>query len=72
LATTSANRHGEEPITSAAALTREFGGDVAVVVDGGTCDGVPSTVVDMTGDVPRRIRAGAVPWIVIEKIALTG
>lgn len=72
LATTSANRHGEPPITSAVALAQEFGGDVAVVVDGGTCDGTPSTVVDMSGDVPRCIRAGAVPWIEIEKFSLPG
>jgi tRNA threonylcarbamoyl adenosine modification protein (Sua5/YciO/YrdC/YwlC family) len=61
LATTSANRHGRPPLTTAAAVVREFGPEV-VVVDGGTCDGMPSTVVDTTGDALRCLRVGAVPW----------
>jgi L-threonylcarbamoyladenylate synthase len=66
LATTSANRHGQPPITTAAALAEEFGGGIAVVVDGGTCAGAPSTVIDLTGDAPRCLREGAVPWSAIE------
>jgi L-threonylcarbamoyladenylate synthase len=62
LATTSANRHGEAPITTAAALTEEFGARVATVVDGGVCGGTPSTVVDATGDELRCLREGSVPW----------
>jgi L-threonylcarbamoyladenylate synthase len=61
LATTSANRHGRPPLTTAAAVAREFGAEV-LVVDGGTCDGMPSTVVDTTGDALRCLRAGAVTW----------
>jgi tRNA threonylcarbamoyl adenosine modification protein (Sua5/YciO/YrdC/YwlC family) len=67
LATTSANRHGELPIVTAAALVEEFGDDIAVVVDGGQCAGAPSTVIDLTGDAPRCIREGAVPWRDIEE-----
>ncbi len=62
LATTSANRHGRPPITTAVGLTDEFGDALAVVVDGGVCDGMPSTVIDATGDTLRCIRNGAVPW----------
>ncbi|HVC69731.1 MAG TPA: L-threonylcarbamoyladenylate synthase [Acidimicrobiales bacterium] len=62
LATTSANRHGAPAMTTAAQLSREFGHAVAVVVDGGLCDGTPSTVVDVTGETVRSIRDGAVPW----------
>jgi L-threonylcarbamoyladenylate synthase len=67
LATTSANRHGQPPITTAAALRREFGDGIALVVDGGECAGAPSTVVDLTGEAPRCIREGAVPWIAVEE-----
>jgi L-threonylcarbamoyladenylate synthase len=67
LATTSANRHGEPPITSASELTEEFGDEVALIVDGGLCDGAPSTVIDVTGAELRCIRDGAVPWTEIQK-----
>jgi tRNA threonylcarbamoyl adenosine modification protein (Sua5/YciO/YrdC/YwlC family) len=59
-ATTSANLHGEPPATTADGLMALQG--VALVLDGGTCDGEPSAVVDATGDVPRLIRPGCVPW----------
>jgi L-threonylcarbamoyladenylate synthase len=71
LATTSANRHGQAPVTTVAALVEEFGEGVAVVVDGGTCDGEASTVVDVTGTSPRCLREGAVPWSDIEAAART-
>lgn len=66
LATTSANRHGEPPITTADGLSRAFGDSLGAVIDGGVCDGIPSTVVDVTGDVPRCLREGAVPWAEVE------
>jgi L-threonylcarbamoyladenylate synthase len=69
LATTSANRHGQPPITTAAALATEFGDAVAAVVDGGVCDAVPSTVVAVTGAELRCLRAGAVAWDEIEQVA---
>jgi tRNA threonylcarbamoyl adenosine modification protein (Sua5/YciO/YrdC/YwlC family) len=72
LATTSANRHGEPPLTTAADVTREFGGAVAVVVDGGVCDGTSSTVVDVTGGTVRCIRDGAVPWAEVLAVAAPG
>lgn len=61
LATTSANRHGEAPLTTAQALAERLPG-VELVLDAGLCDGEPSTVVDSTGDVPKLLRAGAVSW----------
>jgi L-threonylcarbamoyladenylate synthase len=69
LATTSANRHGESPITTAAAVAREFGDAVALVVDGGVCDGIPSTVIDLTGGALRCVREGAVPWADVQRSA---
>jgi L-threonylcarbamoyladenylate synthase len=62
LAVTSANIHGEPPLTTAGEVEKAFAGDVAVVVDGGTCTGEPSTVVDCTGDAPVLIREGRIPW----------
>lgn len=53
LASTSANRHGEPPCTTAEEVRAVF--DV-LVVDGGTCDGKPSTVVDCTGPEPHVLR----------------
>ncbi len=61
LAATSANRHGEPPLETAAEVARAFASQVAVVVDGGRCRGRASTVVDLTGDSPRVLRAGEVP-----------
>jgi L-threonylcarbamoyladenylate synthase len=66
VATTSANQHREPPATTAAAAT--FPG-VAVVLDAGTCDAQPSTVVDCTGEHPKLLRAGRIPWGDIEAAA---
>ena len=60
LATTSANLHGQPPLTTADDLRETFPG--LVVVDGGVCSGAPSTVVDATGDELVVLREGRVPW----------
>ena len=64
LAVTSANLHGAAPATSAAGVVREFAGSAQpmVVLDGGTCDGVPSTVVECCGWGSRCLREGALAW----------
>ena len=60
LATTSANLHGQPSPTSAAGVAEEMtGAPVAVVLDGGECDGAPSTVVDLTGESLVILREGA-------------
>ena len=64
-AATSANRHGESPATSAAELAAKLPG-VALVLDGGDCDGQPSTVIDSTGEQPRLLRAGSIDWSEIQ------
>lgn len=61
LAVSSANRHGAATPTSADAVREVFGNEVAVLIDGGTCNGAPSTVVDCTGEAPVVVRAGAIP-----------
>jgi tRNA threonylcarbamoyl adenosine modification protein (Sua5/YciO/YrdC/YwlC family) len=61
LATTSANRHGDAPCTTARAVADALPG-VALVLDAGPCDGAPSTVVDSTGEQPKLLREGAIAW----------
>jgi L-threonylcarbamoyladenylate synthase len=64
LVTTSANLHGEPPAGTAEEVARAFEGDdrLALVLDGGVRSGVPSTVVDCTGETLRCLRDGAVGW----------
>jgi L-threonylcarbamoyladenylate synthase len=64
LATTSANVHGAPPCTDADDVARAFGSRV-MIVDGGRCDGAPSTVVSVLGDSLRCVREGAVPWAAV-------
>jgi tRNA threonylcarbamoyl adenosine modification protein (Sua5/YciO/YrdC/YwlC family) len=59
LATTSANLHGGPTPFTAAEVAALLGSAVAVVVDGGRCAGLPSTVVDATVDPPLLLRRGA-------------
>jgi L-threonylcarbamoyladenylate synthase len=57
----SANPSGREPPTTAAAVVAYFGEVLALVLDGGaTPGGEPSTVLDVTVEPARVIRAGAV------------
>ena len=67
LATTSANLHGQPPLTTADAVRATF--PDLVVVDGGVCSGAPSTVVDATGAAPMRLREGRVAWTDVERAA---
>jgi L-threonylcarbamoyladenylate synthase len=59
---TSANRSGQpataDPDEVAAALP-----DLDLLIDAGKAPGgPPSTLVDLSGDAPRLVRAGAIPW----------
>jgi tRNA threonylcarbamoyl adenosine modification protein (Sua5/YciO/YrdC/YwlC family) len=65
LAATSANLHRQPPCNDADAVRRAFGSGIATVLDGGRCDGSPSTVVDVTGDAPKCLRAGAIAWTAV-------
>jgi len=62
IATTSANLHGEATLTTAADVAAAFGDSIAIVIDGGTCAGSPSTVVDCTGNDLKLLRDGRIPW----------
>jgi hypothetical protein len=61
LAVSSANRSGSPPATTAVDAEAQLGEAAAVYLDGGPCAGdVPSTIVDLTGPVPKLLRAGAI------------
>ena len=61
LAVSSANRTGLPPATDAAEAARQLGRAVEVYLDGGPAgEPVPSTIVDLTGAVPKVLRAGAI------------
>jgi L-threonylcarbamoyladenylate synthase len=68
IATTSANRHGSDPLTTAAAVAAMLPG-VAFVLDGGPCDRPASTVVDATGQMPKLLRPGSIDWGQIMSVA---
>jgi tRNA threonylcarbamoyl adenosine modification protein (Sua5/YciO/YrdC/YwlC family) len=60
LAVTSANRHGEATPVEAHEAAAALDGDVALVVDGGPCEGTGSTVVDGTDPALPVLREGPI------------
>jgi L-threonylcarbamoyladenylate synthase len=71
LAVSSANRSGLPAATTAAAAEEHFADTVSVYLDAGPCaTDVASTIVDITGDVPRLLRAGAVSVGKLREVAL--
>ena len=68
LAVTSANLHGEPTPQTAGGVAALFGAAVAVVVDGGRCEGAPSTVVDCTKTQVTLRREGRVPWSAVQEV----
>lgn len=63
LTATSANISGQPPTSDPDEVLQRLGNRIDVLVDAGvTPGGPPSTIVDVTGDVPRLIRAGAIAW----------
>ena len=62
LISTSANLSGAAaPVTCAEAVAG-VGAAAALALDAGPGRPVASTIVDLTGEIPRLVRAGAVPW----------
>lgn len=60
LAAPSANRFGRISPTTAAAVREELGAAVDIVLDGGACEqGIESTIVDCSGEMPVLLRPGA-------------
>lgn len=67
LAVTSANRSDEPAATSVASARSALGNAVAVYLDGGVCDEVPSSVVSVVGGV-EMLREGAVSLDAVYKV----
>ena len=62
LGVSSANRSGHPPATTMLDARLQLGASVAVYLDGGPrAEPIPSTIIDLTGDAPRELRAGAIP-----------
>lgn len=60
---TSANPSAGRPAREHEEVRRDFSGKIELILAADRCPGgVPSTVVDMSGDEPRMVRGGAVPW----------
>ncbi|MFA6721662.1 MAG: L-threonylcarbamoyladenylate synthase [Candidatus Cloacimonadaceae bacterium] len=69
VAAPSANPFGYVSPTTAGHVVRSLGDRVDFIVDGGPCDvGVESSVLDMTGPVPRLLRPGGMPMERIQKL----
>src|SRR5689334_24258576 len=61
MAVSSANKSGSPPALTAAAAQAQLGHEVPVYLDGGPArTGIASTIVDVTGEIPRVLRQGAV------------
>jgi len=69
MAVSSANRHSLPAATTAAEAENQLGDAISVYLDGGACaDNVPSTILDLTGTVPRMLRAGALSVDELRKV----
>jgi L-threonylcarbamoyladenylate synthase len=69
MAVSSANKHGKPSATTADEAEAQLGEAVAVYLDGGPCaDSVPSTILDLTGTVPRLLRAGVISIDALRKV----
>jgi L-threonylcarbamoyladenylate synthase len=70
LAVSSANLTGSPPATTAAEAEAQLGAAVSVYLDDGPCtDQTPSTIVDLTGAVPRLLRRGVIPVRRLREVA---
>jgi L-threonylcarbamoyladenylate synthase len=68
---TSANYHGERDVSRLVDVPEPIRWACGAVLDGGELPGVPSTVLDFTGDRPAVIREGAAPAAVALERALS-
>jgi L-threonylcarbamoyladenylate synthase len=69
IVSTSANKTGQEPPTTAEGAIQQIGGEVDVVLDGGaTPGGIPSTVLDLSGEQLWILRAGPITGAQIKEV----
>ena len=70
LAVSSANRSGHPPAATMLDARLQLGASVGVYLDGGPCAAsVPSSIVDLTGETPRLLRAGAIRLDALRTVA---
>jgi L-threonylcarbamoyladenylate synthase len=61
LAVSSANRHGHPSAITVDAAQEQLGESVSVYLDSGpSTENIPSTILDLTGTIPKVLRAGAI------------
>jgi L-threonylcarbamoyladenylate synthase len=71
MAVTSANISGQPSPSTAEEVYRQLNGRIPIILDGGqTPGGIPSTLVDCIGDIPRILREG--PISLAELLAMLG
>jgi len=58
LSTTLIPEGGQEPLNDAQQILQQYKGRVAAVIDGGPCPFEPTTVIDLTADIPEIVRRG--------------
>ncbi len=70
IAAPSANRSGRPSPTAARHVLEDMDGKIPLILDGGPCDvGLESTVLDVTGEIPRVLRPGGVTAEMIAAVA---
>lgn len=72
LVSTSANRAGGMPPLTCADAVDAIGAAASLALDAGRGRALASTILDLTGDVPRLLREGAIPWTDIEGVLRPG
>ena len=69
IAAPSANRFCRISPTQASHVEEELGATVDLILDGGACEvGVESTIVDLSGDIPKLLRPGHITHQAIESV----
>lgn len=66
---TSANVSGRQSALTADEVRSQFGDGIDMVIDGGKCvGGKESTIIDVTGDIPKILREGAISRTELENV----
>ncbi len=68
LATTSANRHGDDPADTAEGVRAAIGNEIDAILDGGRSAGLASTIIDCTTTTPRVLRDGPISAAALHSI----
>jgi L-threonylcarbamoyladenylate synthase len=68
---TSANKSGQPPLLTAAAVIEALGAEIDFIVDGGTAPSGDATIIDATGDKPRVTKVGLVSAELVQEAAKT-